>query len=114
MIKIVVLVKDVPLNNILDACGFIPHWLNEYDSRPAALQLGSKYVHGGGWRPFSSSENPKFKVLEEDMSIKYPGDPRMRPFVKFVLRHEEVYMYQSGWVMVWNTKTKHHEICRMD
>lgn len=113
-VKLVVLAKGVPAERVLEACGFIPFWLNEADPRPAAEQLNEHYSHGGGWRPFSSTTDQKFKVLEEDMSIKYPGDPKHKPFVKFLLRDEEVYMYDHGWVMVWNTKTKHHEICRMD
>lgn len=115
MVKMVILpaARHIPVDMLLEAMGFIPHWLDDRNPEPAAVQLGKNYAHGGGWHPFSTTDNPKFKI-GKDMSLQYPGDPAHKAYAKFILRDEEVYMYDHAWVMVYDTKTKRHEICRMD
>lgn len=74
--------------------GLIPEFLLESDPRSAAEQIDERYSYGGGWCPIK-----RFKLLP-DKSLKYPGNPAMRPFAKAKLRDEMIYVYESGWVAI--------------
>jgi len=100
--KVVLLNGGMP-----DHVGMIPLWLDERDPRPAREQLDAAYQHGGGWRPFKG-----FKMLR-DHSIKYPGDPALKPLALMKLRDEVIAVYPHAWVMILQ-KDGSFEICRMD
>ena len=79
------------------------------DKRPAREILDENYRHGGGWSPFEG-----FKVADpKKFSIKYPGDPTMRPHSLITFNHEVVAFYDSDWVAIWQPDGS-FEICRMD
>jgi hypothetical protein len=87
--------------------GMIPCWLDEADPRPAAEQLDARYGHGGGWRPFKG-----FRLLDDD-SLRYPGDPPLRPIAELRLREELVLIYPHAWVAIIQSD-RTFEVCRMD
>ena len=91
----------------METLGFIPHWLNEADARPAAEQLNENYSHGGGWRPFDGFE------LLPDGSIQYPGDPPYRPLAEILFRRERIVFFAHSWIMIVQPDGS-FEICRMD
>jgi hypothetical protein len=91
----------------LEAVGILPHWLDEDDPRPAREQLDQNYRHGGGWQPFIG-----FK-LQKDGSLKYPGDPAMKPLAMMKLHDEVIMVFPHAWVMILQ-KNGSFEICRMD
>jgi hypothetical protein len=90
-----------------DHIGMIPYWLSADDPRPAAEQLDGNYGHGGGWRPFEG-----FRLLDDD-SLKYPGDPPLRPIAEMKLRRELILIYQHAWVAIIQPD-RTFEACRMD
>lgn len=92
----------------LELAGFIPGFLDEDDARTAAEQLDKNYAHGGGWSPLSG-----WKFNPEDSSIKYPGDPALRPVVELSLRDERVLIYKHAWVAIVQKDGK-FEVARMD
>jgi hypothetical protein len=88
--------------------GLLPHWLDEKDPRPAWKQIHDNYRHGGGWDKFEGFEfNPK------TFSIKYPGDPLMRPLARAQLRDETILFYDHAWVGIMQ-KDGSFEIARID
>ena len=88
--------------------GMIPAFLSERDPRPAKEQLDLAYAHGGGWSPLDGWEmEPRLA------SIKYPGDPPLRPVARAVLREETIYVYPHAWVAVVQ-KDGAYEIARLD
>lgn len=90
--------------------GLIPFWLHEQDSRDAAAQLGDAYSFAGGWQPFDG-----FSFNKKTKELSYPEDPPLSPFGVCTLHDkEEVIMYQSGWVCVYNKEAGNVEVCRMD
>lgn len=86
--------------------GYIPSFLSEADPRPAKEQFEENYSFGG-WQPMKG-----FK-LNKDMSLKYPGDPPMKPWAEATLRQELIYVYQSGWVMILQPDMS-FEVARLD
>ena len=102
MVTVVLLNGGTP-----DDFGLIPLMLNEDDPSPAREQLDRQYQHGGGWQPFAG-----FKLLRNH-SIKYPGDPELKPLAIMRLRGEMIAVYPHAWVMILQ-KDGSFEICRMD
>lgn len=90
-----------------ESVGFIPEMLSEANPATARQQLDAGYIHGGGWVPFNGFE------LRADNSIKYPGDPVHKPLAVMKLRDEQIFVYESGWVMVLQPD-RSYEIARMD
>ncbi|PYS90940.1 MAG: hypothetical protein DMF62_03810 [Acidobacteria bacterium] len=88
--------------------GFLPGWLSEADPRPAWKQIHDNYQHGGGWDPFTG-----FKFNPQTFSLKYPGDPTMRPLARAQLRDETILFYESSWVGIMQ-KDGSFEIARID
>lgn len=70
--------------------GFIPQFLDERDLRPAKEQIDANYAHGGGWRPMNG-----FKLVGGH-TIKYPGDPILKPRAEAKLRNETIVVYEYG------------------
>jgi hypothetical protein len=92
-----------------DTVGFIPQFLNERDPRPAREQIDANYAHGGGWLP-----NPGFKLVSgPPHSIKYPGDPMLKPLAEAKLRDETIIVYESGITAIFQ-KDGSFEVSRLD
>jgi len=91
-----------------EALGFIPEMLSELNPCSAKEQLDNGYRHGGGWNPFK-----RFKFDPATKSLKYPGDPAMKPLAVARLRDEEIYFYESAWVAIVQTNGD-YEVSRMD
>lgn len=104
--------SSTPFSIIADAIGIIPQWLNDYAAYPADLAIDMNYQHGGGWHSFEG-----FTINPENGVLSYPEDPDLHPMVKYnrpLWEHEDVYQYESGWVAVYNTKTKSLNVARID
>ena len=88
--------------------GYIPFFLSESDPRPAAEQIGEKYV--GGWRPFYG-----FQLSLDDMTLKYPEDPPMKPLASTQLRNEHIFYYEHSWVLILQEDDPENwQIARLD
>lgn len=94
--------------HIDDVVGVIPYWLYEDDEREASEQIDANYQHGGGWRPFKG-----FVMDFEDYSIKYPGDPKMKPWARAKFRDDLIFVYEAAWVAIVKPN-KTFEISRID
>ena len=108
MIIVEVLNHDFPASAVIEACGYLPQFLDDRDPRSAKEQLHTSYAHGGGWHPFQG-----FIMNPEDHSLKYPGDPAFKPLAVMHLRDEGVYVYNHAWVAIVQ-KDGAYEIARMD
>lgn len=87
--------------------GFIPYFMLEDDVRPAIDQINERYAHGGGWRDLDVGD--KGFTLSPDGELKYPGDPKMKPYAEASLHGgnsepgatgEHIIIYESGFVAV--------------
>jgi hypothetical protein len=87
--------------------GYLPSFLSEVDPRKVAEQFNENYAHGGGWDPFQGF------TLGTDFSLKYPGDPAMKPVAMLAFREEKVFVYESAWVAIVQPDGT-FEVCRMD
>jgi hypothetical protein len=88
--------------------GFIPSFLDERDSRPAAEQFHANYI--GGWHPqdgFTRNRDGK------GFALLYPGDPPLSPIAMMKLRKELVLIYPHGYVGIFRADGS-CEIARMD
>lgn len=106
MITLFKVIKHHPKATIEDM-GLVPMMLSEHDPRSAKEQLDAGYQHGGGWHHFNGFE------LRSDDSIKYPGDPVLKPIIEIRFRDERIIMYPHAWFMVMEPD-RSFEICRMD
>lgn len=88
--------------------GYIPQMLDLADPRPAREQFDSNYAHGGGWVPM-----PGWTYDPANQTIKYPGDPALRPIARTALRDEQILLYPSAWVAIVQPDGR-AEIARMD
>ena len=100
--------KHNPGLTIEEIVGLVSLMLNDTDPRSATQQLHDGYTHGGGWQPL-----PGFTFIPEDQSIKYPGDPRMKPWAYAKLRDELILVYESGWFCIVQPDGS-FEVARMD
>lgn len=83
-------------NATIDHLGFLPSFLDEDEPLPAAEQIDSNFQHGGGWKPFDG-----FIFNPDDNSLKYPGDPPLRPCAETRLRGEHILLYHPGsWIVI--------------
>jgi len=89
----------------MEHLGLIPFFLMVDDPRSAREQFDARYV--SGWNPTTG-----FK-LSRDHSIRYPGDPPLRPLAMCKLRDETIFFYRHAWVLVLQ-KDGTYEACRMD
>ena len=74
--------------------GFLPGLIDENDPRGVREQIDAKYGYGGGWRPMPGL------TLRPDGSLKYPGDPPIKPIAMSQLREEVVLFYPHDWLCV--------------
>lgn len=76
----------------MEHLGLIPFWLDDASEKTAQEQLNDGYHQFGGFQPFKGFE------LQDDNSLKYPGDPKMKPLAEAKLRDETILFYRSAWV----------------
>ena len=100
--------RDYGSERVMEALGYLPHFLDEDNPDNCVKQLDQNYKHGGGWSKFEG-----FKMNMKDNSIKYPGDPPYRPLAKMKIRNETVFVYPHAWVAVVQEDGS-YEIARMD
>lgn len=91
----------------LDHVGCIPEFLSESDPDSAVQQLHKNYAHGGGWHSL-----PGF-TLGDDCSLRYPGDPPLRPLWRTRLRRELIIVYECAFVAVIQSD-RSFDVSRMD
>jgi len=93
-----------------DLLGFLPEILRPEDPRPAREQLADRYAHGGGWSPFGKGQ----WTLGENMVLKFPGDPAMKPLaaLPLPLSKETVVLYPHQMVVVIGLHS--FEVVRLD
>jgi len=87
---------------------YLPYFLVVEDKRKAAEQFNERYIHGG-WSPFGQD---KFH-LSDNNTLKYPGDPPLKPLAMTQLRDELILLYQSD-VFVIVQPDRSFEVARMD
>jgi hypothetical protein len=90
--------------------GIIPTFLDLDDPRKACVQFNDKYSFGGGWRPHSED---KWKLDQESLVLRYPGDPIYPPMVAIPFRDELIVVYDYAIVMILQ-KDGSFEVSRMD
>lgn len=78
----------------IDHLGFIPCWFIEGDLRRAEQVIDDCYRHGGGFRQF------KGFALRADNSIKYPGDPILKPLASAQYGDELLVFYDSAFLAI--------------
>jgi len=86
--------------------GYIPSFLQDDDPRPAKEQFNERYT--AGWHPF---EGFTFDVDSE--TLRYPGDPPMKPRSVMMFRTETILLFDFSWVMIVQPDNS-WEVCRMD
>ena len=87
--------------------GFIPTFLDLNDPRPAAIQFQERYEYGG-WR-----NQEGFTAIDGTPTLKYPGDPPMKPIAVMRLHDEVIFVYLHGYVAIFQEDGS-FEACRMD
>ena len=88
--------------------GYLPEFLSEDDPRSAKEQINQNYKHGGGWSPLDG-----WVFDPSNMSIKYPGDPALKPLAAAVLHKEKLYFYPHAWLAIVQSDGT-YEIARID
>lgn len=91
--------------NAADLCGFIPHFLDETDERPAREQFEERYI--GGWHPFNGF------TMEKDKSLTYPNDRPVHVVASIEFHGETIYIYPHAWVAIVQQDGT-FEVARMD
>jgi hypothetical protein len=89
-----------------DVLGLLPQFLDERDPRPAREQFDANYI--GGWWPVEGG----VRALP-DGSLKYPGDPVLRPIAETRLRDEVIRVFEASFVSITQPDGS-FEVARMD
>lgn len=71
--------------------GLLPSFLSLSDPRPTREQIDTNYAHGGGWFPMRG-----FKYNPAKRTLKYPGDPILKPLAEAKLREEIILFYENA------------------
>jgi hypothetical protein len=88
--------------------GYLPSFIDPADPRPAREQINERYAHGGGWYPVQG-----YKLLTDNNSLHYPGDPPLHPVAFTSLRDEVIILYPHSWVAIVQPD-KSYEVSRVD
>lgn len=100
-----------------DHLGYLPNIFHDTDPRSCVEQVNARYSYGGGWSPMTGwkakPESDLYRAAPADVSIRYPGDPVLRPLFVFRIRAERVFVFDGAWVMIVQPDGS-HEIARMD
>lgn len=91
----------------MEHLGFLPSFLSELNPMSAKVQIDANYRHGGGWRSIK-----EFR-LNADNSIKYPGDPVLKPLAMTKLRDETIIFYDCAIVAIIQPD-RSFEVARID
>jgi len=91
---------------VAEVWGLIPSFLHADDPHSAREQINARYI--GGWEHF-----PGFTLDKRTMTLRYPGDPPMRPISLLLFRAEKLYMYPHAWVLIMQ-RDGTWEIARLD
>lgn len=70
---------------LVDACGFIPYWIDVTDERSFQQQVDDNY--GFGLSEFNGAK------VSGDGTYAYPDDPPLKPYLKWERPGEVAYMY---------------------
>ena len=87
--------------------GFIPTFLDLDDPRRAKEQFAERYEYGG-WR-----NQDGFTAIDGTPTLKFPGDPPLKPIACMKLRDEMIFVYLHGYVSIFQPDGS-FEACRMD
>lgn len=84
---------------VSDVVGALPLCWDPADPRPAIIQHDERQMGNGKWQ---NSFPSKWKFDPTDNSLKYPGDPRMKPMAEahLPLTSERIYVYAHAWVCI--------------
>ena len=88
--------------------GPLPSFLDPADPRPAREQFDANYRFGG-WRPIKGFTCD----WKKDGTIRYPGDPPLRPIAGMHHHREMVMFYDQAFVAVIQPDGT-YEVARMD
>ena len=89
--------------------GFLWEILLPDDTRKVKEQLDDRYAHGGGYEAFKG-----FKLDRMTMSLKYPGDPLLKPTAMTEIGDEKLFFYQEGsWLLILQPDDS-FEVTRVD
>jgi len=109
---------DVPHNDpnrVFAFAGMIPMWVLGWDDQTHSLKewINKVYAHGGGW---SHSENwvSGFTWNPTNLSLHYPGDSPMHPFLKLEQNEVEFYIMESAIVVITDKQSQVISIQRWD
>jgi hypothetical protein len=91
--------------DLMEMWGLIPSFLDDADPRPAKEQFNDRYI--SGWRAQEGFKRG------DDMSLRYPGDPPMKPLAIMLFRGERIYLYPFGYICIVQPGEA-FEVCRMD
>lgn len=91
----------------MEHLGLIPFFLDPTDPRPAREQFDANYI--SGWSPMTG-----WKFNPDTLTLRYPGDPPMKPIAWTRMHDERILVYPSAWVMVLRDDGDAWEVSRMD
>lgn len=94
----------IPFDPDRSIVGYLPLFLSDDDPRPAWEQFNENYV--SGWNRFDGFEL-------DGTTLRYDGDPPMKPLAMTSLREETIYVYRSSWVMILQPDGS-FEVARLD
>lgn len=75
----------------LEMLGYIPSFLDDADPRPAREQFNERYQ--SGWWPL-----PNFAL--DGITLRYPGDPPLKPYALIEFRDENILIYEGDIVVI--------------
>jgi len=97
-------------NQVKGMLGYLPDFIGEFNSEPIKDQIAANYAHGGGYSPYGKDKwifDPVRKTL------KYPGDPTLKPVAELQVRDELFIVYQYA-VCAIVQKDGSFDVVRMD
>lgn len=86
--------EDVAPEDLIEACGFIPYFLQQNDERDARTQMVDRY--GFGDFPTTGA------AVDARGVYSYPEDPDMFPYMETSLRGETIRIYPYAFVAITN------------
>lgn len=78
------------------------------DPRPLKEQIHEGYAHGGGYHPCKG-----FTLDFENLALRYPGDPPLRPLATTTINNERFVLFESDFCAIIQPDNA-YDIIRMD
>jgi len=97
---------DATNQEIAEACGLLPHFLDRKDGRTPREQFEANYQFG--------VHEMRGGTITDDGTYQYPQDPDLVPYMYAEFGNERVYIYRSGIVGIVNRETGDQFLTRMD